>query len=305
MKILVTGAGGYIGSRVCYELMKDHDIIPIDNFYSSQTDKINGNKILNVDIRNREALEKLLAFDCIVHLAAISGVQDCEKNPDLAYEVNILGTLNIAYLCCKYKIPLIFASSMAIFGDLKYFPIDENHPRNPINFYGLTKYVGMENIKLFSKNSFPAYIFIISNVYGDHVINGKKITKNTVINKFISSVKENRDMTVYKPGTQARNFIHVKDVASAYRLAVSKIFNEKNCQEFCLAGNESASVLEISEMIKKYAEKHGYNSRIKFLDNPRKETLVKDFSVDISRIKEIGFESKYKIKEAIKEMFEE
>jgi len=305
MKVLVTGAGGYIGSRVCYEFIKDHEIIPIDNFYSSQISEINGNKILNVDIRDREALEKLLPFDCIIHLAAISGIPECANDPELAYEINVLGTLNIAYLSRKYKIPLIFASSMAIFGDLKYFPIDENHPKNPMNFYGFTKYLGTENIKLFSKNSFSTYIFIMSNVYGTHTLNGKKITKNTVINKFINSVKENKDMTIYKPGTQARNFIHVKDVASAYRLAVSKISNEKNCQEFCLAGNESASVLEISDMIKKYAEKHGYNPRIKFLDNPRNETLVKDFSVDISRIKEIGFEPKYKIREVIKEMLEE
>jgi len=155
MKILVTGAGGYIGSRVCYELMKDHEIIPIDNFYLSQIESIKGNKILNIDIRDRKAMEKLMPFDCVVHLAAISGVQDCEKNPDLAYEVNVLGTLNIAYLSRKYKIPLIFASSMAIFGEPEYFPIDEDHPKTPINLYGFTKYLGMENIKLFSKNNFP------------------------------------------------------------------------------------------------------------------------------------------------------
>ncbi len=305
MKILITGAGGYIGSRVCYELMKDHEIIPIDNFYSSQIESINGNKILNIDIRDRKAMEKLMPFECVVHLAAISGVQDCEKNPDLAYEVNVLGTLNIAYLSRKYKIPLIFASSMAIFGDLQYFPVDEKHPRNPINFYGFTKYLGMENIKLLSKNNFPAYIFIMSNVYGNHILNGKKITKNTVINKFIESVKKNREMTVYKPGTQARNFIHVKDVALAYKLAVSKIFSEKGYKEFCMAGNESFSVLRISEMIKKYAKKYGYNSKIKFIENPRKETLVKDFSVDISRIKEIGFEPDYGIEKGIEEMFKE
>jgi len=305
MKILITGAGGYIGSRVCYELMKDHEIIPIDNFYSSQIESINGNKILNIDIRDRKAMEKLMPFDCIVHLAAISGVQDCEKNPDLAYEVNVLGTLNIAYLSRKYKIPLIFASSMAIFGDLQYFPVDEKHPRNPINFYGFTKYLGMENIKLLSKNNFPVYIFIIANVYGTHVLNEKKITKNSVINKFIDSVKKNKEITVYKPGTQARNFIHVKDVGLAYKLAVSKLFNEKGCKEFCLAENESFSVIEISEMIKKQGERYGYTARTKLLENPRKETLVKDFSVDISRIREMGFEPEYSIEEGIEEMFRE
>jgi len=145
----------------------------------------------------------------------------------------------------------------------------------------------------------------MSNVYGNHILNGKKITKNTVINKFIESVKKNREMTVYKPGTQARNFIHVKDVALAYKLAVSKIFSEKGYKEFCLAGNESFSVIEISEMIKKQGERYGYTARTKLLENPRKETLVKDFSVDISRIKEIGFEPDYGIEKGIEEMFKE
>ena len=144
----------------------------------------------------------------------------------------------------------------------------------------------------------------MSNVYGTHALNGKKITKNTVINKFIDNVKKNKEMTIYKPGTQARNFIHVKDVASAYRLGILKISNEKNCQEFCLAGNESVSVLKISDLVKKYAEKQEYNPKIRFLDNPREETLVKDFSVDISRIKEMGINIKYSVEEEIKKSFE-
>ena len=97
----------------------------------------------------------------------------------------------------------------------------------------------------------------------------------------------------------------MKDVGLAYKLAVSKIFSENGYKEFCLAGNEYFSVLEISEIIKKHAEEHGYNPETKFLENPRKETLVKEFSVDISRIREMGFEPEYSIGEGIEEMFRE
>ena len=304
MKVLVIGSSGIVGRVVAEKLYSlGYEVYGtyLSNDFPSDYPKI------RLDITNKESVMRVLKSlspDWVVHTAAIASVDKCELDKRFCWLVNYLGTKNIAMAVKVASSRLLYVSTAYVFDGVKG-NYSENDVPNPINFYGLTKYVGMENIKLFSKNNFPAYIFIISNVYGAHTLNGKKITKNAVINKFIDSVKENKDMTVYKPGTQARNFIHVKDVASAYRLAVSKIFNEKNCQEFCLAGNESASVLEISDMIKKYAEKHGYNPRIKFLDNPRKETLVKDFSVDISRIKEIGFESKYKIKEAIKEMFEE
>ena len=295
MKILLTGAGGYIGSRVFSDLLRGgHDVVGIDNFCNAQIDEIHGKKIVNVDISDIKKLKNFFPVDRVIHLAAISGVLECEENKDLAYSSNVVGTANLAYLCDKYHVPLLFASSMAVYGESK-FPIKEEDPKNPLNFYGKTKLFGMNIIKLFRNRG---YIFIVSNVYGTHVIDGKKINSENVINKFIENVKKGKQMEIYKPGTQARNFIHVNDVSRAYCVTINKI---EGLKDVCLASNESLSVNKIAEMVKKYGKK--YNSEIQVVDNPRKETLVENFEVDTSRMKSMSIDITHNVEDEIKKNF--
>lgn len=301
MKIAITGAAGYIGSRVMKEAIKNNmKVIGIDNFSNGQINEINDNKIKNIDIENLEKLEnEIKNCDAVLHLAAISGVQDCEENKNKAYKTNIVGTENISFLCYKYNIPLLFVSSMATLGNPTDFPITENHPKNPVNFYGLTKLAGMKNVETFSKNNFPSYTFILGNVYGNHKIDNKKITKQTVVNIFINQAKKGKPLTVFKPGTQARDFVHVKDVARIFIEATKKLIKDKKQnQKFNLASNKSYSVLDIANMIKKYNSKE---TKIQIQENPRNETLVQNFNVDISKLKdELDLGPKINLKEKIK-----
>ncbi|MGD2249933.1 MAG: NAD(P)-dependent oxidoreductase [Candidatus Methanofastidiosia archaeon] len=305
MNVLVTGAAGYIGSRVVYELQKAYTVVGIDNFYKGSFDTFENIQIIRADIRDKSGIEKLLPVDCIVHLAAISGVEPCSTNKELSYDVNVNGTRILAYICKKHGIPLIFATSFGIMGDPQYFPIDEQHPRNPIHWYGQTKYQG-EKIVTKAAQNFPCYLLIKSNVYGIHSIGGIPVFKPTVVNQFAAKAKSNNTLHIYSPGTQARNFLHVKDAAHAYRLAVDTIVKaEPGVESYCIASPESISINDLAKKVVSIAEEYGYSPSVDMVENPRTETLVTDFSVDISKAqKELQFSPGYTIERAVQEMLE-
>jgi len=314
--VAVTGAAGYIGSRVVSDLQDSHpewEITALDNFYLGAVRQIGDVAVEHVDIRNRDRLEDALAgADAVLHLAAISGVDDCESNSDLAYEVNVQGTNNVAWFCRKTGAALAFPFSMAVIGDPQSFPITVAHPRDPMNWYGRTKLLSERAIQDFADGAFPAHQFMISNLYGEHEIDGATVSKGTVINFFVDRALAGETLTVYEPGTQSRNFIHVKDVARAYVLSCERLLDQRAAGEtgvetFELASDEDPSVEAVAELVRDIAaEEADIEADVALVENPRgdDETLVDSFAVDTTAVHQrLGWRAEFDVASAIRDAF--
>jgi len=314
--IAITGAAGYIGSRVLVELEAQHpdwEITAIDNFYLGDVRSVGDVDVEHVDIRNRDRLEAALSgADVVMHLAAISGVDDCEEKQDLAYECNVQGTENVAWFCRKTGAAMIFPFSMAVLGDPTEFPITVDHPRDPMNWYGRTKLLSERAIEDFADGAFPAHQFMISNLYGGHEIDGRQISKGTVINFFLSRATAGETLTVYEPGTQCRNFVHVKDVARAYLRSAERLIDqldagETGVEKYEIASDEDPGVEAVAELVQSVAAEHGYEVDVELVENPRagEETLVSEFPVDTTAAHEqLGWERQYDVESVVREHFE-
>ncbi|MDS0221909.1 NAD-dependent epimerase/dehydratase family protein [Haloarcula sp. S1AR25-5A] len=315
--VAVTGGAGYIGSRVIYELQQAHpdwEITAIDNFYLGTVQSVGDVDIEHVDIRNRDRLEATLdGADIVMHLAAVSGVDDCEENQDLAYEVNVQGTDNVAWFCRKTGAGLIFPFSMAVIGDPTEFPITVDHPRGPLNWYGRTKLLNERAIETYADGAFPAHQFMISNLYGSHELDGQTVSKGTVINFFVNRALAGETLTVYEPGTQSRNFIHVKDVARAYvdsceRLLAQLDRGETGVEKYEIASDEDPSVHTVAKLVRDIAASvTGVEVAVELVENPRgdDETLVDSFPVDTDRTADVlGWHPEHDVESAIRAAIE-
>jgi len=315
--VAVTGAAGYIGSRVVRELRESHPewrVTALDNFYRGKLRAVGDTEIRHVDIRDRDRLEAALdGADVVLHLAAISGIEDCEGDADLAYEVNVQGTDNVAWFCRKTGAALAFPFSMAVVGDPQSFPITVDHPRDPMNWYGRTKLLSERSIETLAEGAFPAHQFLISNLYGHHAVDGQRISKSVVINFFVNRARNGDPLTVYEPGTQSRNFVHVVDVARSFVRSTERLLDrldagETGSEAYEIATDEDPSVMEMAELVADVAAEAGHERpTIELVENPRgNETLVSDFDVDWSRARdELGWEPTRTVEDTVRELLAE
>jgi nucleoside-diphosphate-sugar epimerase len=311
--VAVTGAAGYIGSRVVADIRETHpdwNVTAIDNFYLGDIREIGDVTVEHVDIRNRERLEEaLLGADVVLHLAAVSGVDDCEEHADLAYEVNVQGTNNVAWFCRKSGAALAFPFSMAVIGDPDEFPITADMERDPLNWYGRTKVLGERAVETMAEGAFPAHQFMVSNLYGGHEVGGRQVSKGTVINFFVNRALAGESLTVYEPGDQARNFVHVRDVARAFLRSAETLLEERaagrtGSTAYEVATDEDPGVMSIAELVRRIcAEEGGPELDIELLENPRDETLVGEFGVDTSRTRAaLGWEPEESVEATVREL---
>ena len=316
LHVAVTGAAGYIGRRVVRLLQNAHPewaLTTIDNFYLGDVRGIGETDVVHVDVRNRSALEDALTgSDIVLHLAAVSGVDDCETNADLAYEVNVTGTTNVAWFCRKTGAALAFPFSMAVLGDPESFPISVDDGRDPMNWYGRTKLIGERLVEEFAADTFPAHLFLKSNLYGEHTIDGQRVSKGTVINFFVNRVFDEKPLTVYEPGTQSRNYIHVDDVARAYVRSAERLQEQLNRDEtgiekYEIASKEDPGIMTVAETVRQSAQEEiDTDVDVTLVENPRGgETLVDRFEVDISKAREqLNWEPQHTVESSIRRLLQ-
>ena len=155
MKILVTGACGFIGFHLSkFFLSKNIDIVGIDNlnsYYSvklkkdrlKNLKKFNNFRFIKIDLENNKRIKKVFSiykFDYVFHMAAQAGVRYSINEPRKYIDSNVVGFYNILELSKNYKVKrLFYASSSSVYGDSKKFPLKEKGKLSPNNTYSLTK----------------------------------------------------------------------------------------------------------------------------------------------------------------------
>ncbi len=226
MKILVTGGYGMIGSHMAEKLLSlGHDVKVLDLHEQAHRAKHmpKGIEISHGNILNMDDVEKTSkGCEMVVHMAAMLGVGNVEKNQVKALDVDLLGTRNVLEACRKNNVKkILFTSSSEVYGEPQKVPISETDMLVPRSSYGIAKLASEEYIKSFYKAYGLKYTIVrYFNVYGP------RQSLDFVLPKFVKLALDKKPITLYGDGRQVRAFNHVLNAVDGTSLALFKSDNE-------------------------------------------------------------------------------
>jgi len=229
MKILLTGAAGGIGSTLGYYLYKKgHTLTLVDNLRNGYAENltINGEtfgKFYNLSVCNQDLVEVLKdQYDCIIHLAAVTALPDCEINAVETINVNVAGTMNILECARKWNVPhVIFSSTSAVYEGNKEKLFTEDLDINPRLWYSLSKKMAEEVCESYRINydmSITTLRFF--NVFGPRQDIHRK--HPPLINYIVRELKNNNPPILHSDGEQKRDYVHVDDVVKLIDICLEK-----------------------------------------------------------------------------------
>jgi len=218
MKTLVTGGAGFIGSHLVDRLIKDgHHVTIIDNLSTGFRKNLNQQaEFILADIKNLSQIQRhFRRQDCVFHLAALPRIQPSIKNPIPVHESNVTGTLNVLLASKKAGVSrVIYSASSSVYGNKNKPPLKENMISDPGSPYTLSKFVGEEYCKLFSKlYGLDTIILRYFNVYGPRADPDGDYA--TVIPIFLKQKSNKKPLTIVGDGKQKRDFTYIDDVVEA------------------------------------------------------------------------------------------
>ena len=274
MKTLVIGGAGYIGSHVVKALMKQgHEVTVFDNLSSGlrqnlfkQNKFIYGNILIKSDLDSAFSL----GFDACIHLAAFKAAGESMLVPEKYSENNITGTLNILNSAVKHNCKnIVFSSSAAIFGNPQKLPIDENHPKNPENYYGFTKLSIEDYLEWYSKLKGINYSALRYFNAAGYDVDGEIFGLEQNPANLIPIVMETacgirKEMSVFgddyntPDGTCIRDYVHVTDLADAHVKALDYIAKNNANLKLNLGSEVGTSVKEVIDIARKITGKPIY-----------------------------------------------
>lgn len=265
MRIMVTGGAGYVGSIVTEETLKEgHEVIVLDNLQQGHKYAVSPKaKLVHVDICDPIALDKVFReyqIDAVMHMAGETVVEFSMTDPRRFFIINVVGGLNLLEVMLKHGVKkMVFSSSAAVYGEPKATPIQEDHPKTPVNSYGETKLMFERILEWYGRAYGLKHIsFRYFNAAGASQSLGEDHRPETHLIPNVLKVPLNKTGTVSvfgvdyptKDGSCVRDYVHVIDIAKAHLLALDKI-QQYSGKVYNLGSGSGYSVLEVIETSKK------------------------------------------------------
>ena len=292
MRILISGASGYLGSRLCKSLNKQHHIIALTrnpDKFNHFNEKIADEIIISKSF-DHNFLEKVIDSkpEIFIHLISLDSSAS-NSNPLSSFDVNVGNTFKLLNHLKDSKTlkKFIYFSTIHVYNSsLK--KIDELTKPNPNNFYSLTHFLSEEIINYFNNEAnFKCINLRLSNSYGEPVFENENCWK-LVVNELVKSANEKKVISLNGEGLISRDFIHYSDICDAISKLIIIDNSKFNHNTYNLSSGNSLLLIELAELINKE-----FKGKIKILINsnesylPSPKNLVSKITYSNERIKNL------------------
>lgn len=264
--VLVTGGLGFIGSNLAHRLVNegakvtvyDACLDPYGWNWANVEDIKDDINVVVADIRDEALLKQhVLGKDIIFHLAAQVGREVSMADPELDTDINCNGTIKLCKILAEQQngTKVVYAGSRGQIGEPIYLPVDEGHPTQPTDVYGINKLAAEKYLLLYGHiYNFPVVSLRLNNVYGprcqmEHGYYG-------ILNWFIQNAMTGKDITVYGDGLQTRDYVYIDDVVDAFVRA--SISDEADNDIFFIGSGVESYFLDMVKQVVKAVGKGNY-----------------------------------------------
>ena len=300
-RALVTGGAGFIGSHLVEKLLNlGLEVVSVDDFSAGREANIRhlyryaGFKSITADVTEIDMIRPHFKDVDVVFHQACSKNTVCMENPARDLRVNAHGTLNV--LTCSKEAgvkKIVHASTGSVYGEPVLFPTNEDHPLQPVSYYGVSKLAGEKYAMLFhTLHGMDLTVLRYFHVYGPRQENSDV---GGVVSIFCRRAQEGRNLTIFGDGSQVRSFTHVSDIIRINLM--STLRSEMSGGVYNCASGVSISIQELAEKILEFYGKPGFGIEY----GPWKPGDIKKFHVDNSRIRNLGFEFEKDFNEGLQE----
>jgi len=300
VNVIITGGAGFIGSNLCDLLLKEgHKVVIVDNLSTGHKSNIlpfiDEIQFFREDVESFD-FNKIINIDAVVHLAAQPSVPLSIENFSSSSSSNLLGAINVIDCCRIRHVPMIYASSSAIYGDL-LLGNDESNEVDLLSPYSVDKYA----IELYAKVAYKLYQLSsvglrFFNVYGPKQDPGSPYSG--VISVFADRILDSQDINI-NGGHQTRDFVYVKDVVNIIHRAIILASKNTVCETSNVLTGKSITVDCLSDQM---MDVIGVNVGKNYQDLPVGDPEQSDGTVGkMSRLFSIKTKNFSKLKEGLVE----